>query len=179
MATVAVRASKPAPRPEPARRRRHPSPRGQAASRPVLGPACIPVLLIDDSVAFLHAAREVLQGAQPAFGVHTVTSGMEALAFLERRPPFSAAPQPAFIILDFRLPDVTAPALLQRIAVSEELRRIPVLVLSQAAWAEDEAAARTAGARDYHVKPSRVRSLRAIVVDFWRRYVDAGYDTPR
>lgn len=138
-----------------------------AARRPVSEPGSVPVLLVDDSPAFLRAAQQVLQQPDLPFLVHTVASGGEALAFLQRRPPFEAAPRPDFVILDFRLPDLNAPAVLARMMEREDLRSIPVLVVSQAAWAEDEQAARAAGARDYRVKPSRVRTLRDLVVGFW------------
>jgi DNA-binding response OmpR family regulator len=131
----------------------------------------VTVLLVDDNQGFLRAARAVLQDA---FAVHTVESGSEALAFLERRPPFGGAPRPAFVVLDFHLPDMNAPAVLQRLRIDDDLRTIPVLVLSQADWEEDEAAARAAGARQFRVKPSRVRALRDAIVAFWREHADAG-----
>lgn len=131
----------------------------------------VDVLLVDDNQGFLRAARAVLAGT---FSVHTVENGGEALAFLERRPPFANAPRPAFVILDFHLPDMNAPLVLARLAGDETLRHIPVLVLSQADWEEDEAAARAAGARAFRVKPSRVRALREAVVAFWKEHGDAG-----
>src|SRR5207247_454799 len=67
----------------------------------------VPVLVVDDNQGFLRAARAVLE---QAFAVHTVENGADALAFLVRRAPFTDAPRPAFIVLDFHLPDMDAPA---------------------------------------------------------------------
>ena len=131
----------------------------------------VAVLVVDDNEGFLRAARAVLQDA---FAVHTVVSGADALAFLERRPPFDGAPRPAFVVLDFHLPDMKAPAILRRIAGDDALRAIPVLVLSQADWEEDATAARAAGARQFRVKPSRVQTLREAIVTFWKEHADAG-----
>jgi CheY-like chemotaxis protein len=131
----------------------------------------VAVLVVDDNEGFLRAARAVLEDA---FAVHTVESGADALAFLERRPPFGGAPRPAFVVLDFHLPDMNAPAVLDRIGADDDLRAIPVLVLSQADWEEDRAAARAAGARQFRVKPSRVQALRDAVLAFWREHADAG-----
>jgi chemotaxis family two-component system response regulator Rcp1 len=133
--------------------------------------AAVTVLVVDDNQGFLRVARAILEDA---FAVHTVESGTDALAFLERRPPFSEAPRPAFVVLDFHLPDMNAPAVLHRIAGDDHLRAIPVLVLSQADWEEDEVAARAAGARQFRVKPSRVQALRDAVLAFWREHADAG-----
>ena len=131
----------------------------------------VEVLVVDDNLGFLRAARAVLAGT---FVVHTVENGAEALAFLERRPPFADAPRPAFVVLDFHLPDMNAPAVLGRLAADAALRTIPVLVLSQADWEEDAAAARDAGARAFRVKPSRVHALRDAVVAFWEEHGHAG-----
>jgi len=81
------------------------------------------------------------------------------------------------VVLDFHLPDMDAPAVLGRLRNDSGLRAIPVLVLSQADWAEDEAAARAAGAREFRVKPSRVMALRETVLEFWKAYADGGIDS--
>lgn len=133
----------------------------------------VPVLVVDDNLDFLRVVQAVLAAATPRFAVHAVTTGRDAVAFLERRPPFADAPRPAFVVLDFYLPDMPAPAVLERVRAREELRAIPVLVLSQASWPEDEAAARTSGAREFRVKPSRTRSLEAAVTTFWKERVHA------
>ena len=133
----------------------------------------IDILVVDDNVGFLRVVRSILESI---FTVHTVENGTDALAFLERRPPFADAPRPAFVVLDFHLPDMIAPAVLARLRDDAALRAIPVLVLSQADWDEDEAAARAAGARAFRVKPSRVDALREAVVQFWRQHGDAGAD---
>lgn len=126
------------------------------------------VLVVDDNATFNRAARTVLEG--DGFAVHTVQTAGDALAFLARRAPFDAAPRPGFIVLDFHLPDMNAPAVLRRLDADATLRAIPVLVVSQADWAEDEAEARAAGARDFRVKPSRARALRDTLLEFWRSH---------
>ena len=136
-------------------------------------PQTIPVLVVDDDESFLRVASSVLTDGQAptAFAVSTVRTGAEAVAFLERLPPFADAPRPAFVILDLRLPDMDAPAVLARLAADGALRDLPVLVVSQASWEEDEVALREVGATEFHTKPSRVTALREIVTDFWRHHV--------
>ena len=131
----------------------------------------VSVLLVDDNQGFLRAARAVLE---EAFAVHTVENGTDALAFLGRRPPFADAPRPAFVVLDFHLPDMDAPAVLRELGADAELAAIPVLVMSQADWEEDAAAAHAAGARQFRVKPSRVQALRETIVAFWKEHAHAG-----
>lgn len=130
----------------------------------------VPVLVVDDNLGFLRVVQTILEKATPSFAVHTVESGTEALAFLERRAPYAEAPRPAFIVLDFHLPDMNAPAILTELANRTDLRDIPVMVLSQAAWEEDESAARAAGAITFGVKPSKVQALRDEVIRFWKEH---------
>jgi CheY-like chemotaxis protein len=129
-----------------------------------------PVLVVDDNPGFLRIMRSVCEQGTPPFAVHTVETGTDALAFLERRPPFGDAPRPAFVVLDYRLPDMNAPVVLEHLAQQNDLKTIPVLVLSQAGWAEDAAAATAAGATSFRVKPSRVQALRDVVVAFWKEH---------
>ena len=125
------------------------------------------VLVADDNREFLRIVGRLLAERPEPFAVHTVATGEEALAFLERRPPFEAAPTPAFVVLDFRLPDMRATSILRRMRASAALAHLPVLVLSQAGWAEDAAAAEEAGATVFRVKPSRASDLLQVIEEFW------------
>lgn len=157
--------------------------RGAAEHRPRTGRSReadrVPLLLVDDSPQFIRVARRVLERATPSFVVHVAGSGEEALAFLRREPPFTDAPRPDFVLLDFNLPDINAPAVLRHAKQDDDLRSIPFLVLTQTPWPDDDAAARAAGASDYRAKPSRVGALRDIVSEFWRAHRHAGDDPPR
>jgi CheY-like chemotaxis protein len=128
--------------------------------------------VVDDDPGFLDAVRGLLGDDGAGFRVDTVPTGCAALDFLSRRPPFREAPRPAFVVLDFRLPDLNAPAVLERMRRAPELRSLPVLVMSQADSDPDRAAALTAGARAFRRKPSRVQQLREILLEFWTAHGD-------
>ncbi len=134
----------------------------------------VPVLVVDDNPDFLDVAREVLEERDVSFEVYTVQTGTAALTFLRQSGPFAGAPRPHFVVLDFHLPDMDAPEVLHAVGQCPQLRDIPVLVLSQADWTEDEKAVRAAGARQFLVKPSRVRPLRTIMVEFWKEECSHG-----
>jgi len=164
-------------------RRRHSAHRGGAGHRPRTGLRApevdpVPLLLVDDSPQFVRVARRVLERATPRFAVHVVETGEDALAFLRQESPFTDAPRPHFVLLDFNLPDLNAPTVLRRAMQDDDLRSIPFLVLTQTPWPDDHAAARAAGASDYRAKPSSVGALRDIVSEFWRTHRHVG-DDPR
>src|SRR5262245_13977103 len=109
-------------------RRRHPaaSERGWGETRARrlrrAEPPAVPLLLVDDSPQFVRVARRVLERAKPGFAVYVVGTGGEAVAFLRREPPFADAPRPEFVLLDFNLPDLNAPAVLRRVREDSDLR---------------------------------------------------------
>jgi CheY-like chemotaxis protein len=134
----------------------------------------VPVLVVDDNCGFLRVVRAVLESGEPSFAVQTVETGHQALALLDRVAPFEEAPRPTFIVLDFHLHDLDAPAVLAQMANRPGLDAIPVLVLSVAGWETDQAAAMAAGAVRFHEKPSRLGPLRDLLVTFWKEHVDGG-----
>jgi CheY-like chemotaxis protein len=129
------------------------------------------VLLVDDNLMFLRVLSAVLEKGVPAFRTHGVTTGAAALAYLCDGVAGPASGTPDFILLDFHLPDLDAPDVVQKLRRSLSSANIPVLVLTQAHWAEDEAAALAAGATAFHAKPSSLAELRRLIVEFWQREV--------
>jgi two-component system chemotaxis response regulator CheY len=119
------------------------------------------VLVVDDNAEFLHAVRAVLVDARVGLTVEVAATGHEAIEKLRR------GPRPAFVVLDYHLPDLDAPEVLRRMGAVESLRSLPVLVLSQADWERDRRRALEAGAWAFRVKPSRVRQLREVLLELW------------
>ena len=80
----------------------------------------VPVLLVDDDPDFRTGVQRTLERSPLA--VFTVADGTDALRFLRRQPPFSDAPRPAFIVLDYNLPDLNAPDVLGHLRADPALR---------------------------------------------------------
>jgi len=158
-----------------------PTPRERASSRrggPFAAPAGgVPILIVDDDRDFCAAVGRAL--ASTSFLPFAVPGGVEALRFLARAAPFADAPRPAFVVLDFNLPDLDAPAVLAGMRSDPQHRAIPVLVLSQIPGPADEDAALQAGAQAYQGKPSRAMALRDVLLGFWRTHVGPHGDPGR
>jgi CheY-like chemotaxis protein len=125
----------------------------------------IPILIVDDDAHFCTAVSRAL--ASVPFLPFSVRGGVDALRFLARAAPFQDAPRPAFVVLDFNLPDLDAPAVLADMRAHPLHRAIPVLVLSQIPGPADENAALQAGAQAYQAKPSHAAALRELLLGFW------------
>lgn len=128
----------------------------------------IPILVVDDDAGFRDAARRVL--AATPFRPIAIGTGADALRYLMDDAARADVPYPAFVVLDFNLPDTKAPAVIAALRRDARTRALPVLVVSQIPGAADATAALDAGAQGYHAKPSRAARLRELVRDFWREH---------
>ncbi|MBM4246694.1 MAG: response regulator [Deltaproteobacteria bacterium] len=135
------------------------------------------VLVVDDNLGFVRVVRAVLEEPPEEFYVHTAHSGSRAIAWLEEACTRPGARRPAFVVLDFHLPDMDAPMVLATLRGDPRTRDVPVLVVSQGGWEEDESCALSAGACAFRVKPAAIRELRTSLADFWRSIRDADVDS--
>jgi CheY-like chemotaxis protein len=113
----------------------------------------VAILLIEDDPGDVLMTREALADAKMANDLHVVNNGEEALAFLFREGEYAAAPRPGLILLDLNLPRVDGREVLARIKAEEELRRIPVVVLTTSEAEEDVLRSYDLHANAYVTKP--------------------------
>ncbi len=109
-----------------------------------------PILIIDDDRSFAESLAETLEalGYQP----RAAATGEEGLRLLE-----SGGIDAAF--LDFRLPDMTGLDVLRALKEMPEDRRVPVIMLTAYASADNTIEAMKLGALDHLVKPVRRASV--------------------
>jgi CheY-like chemotaxis protein len=138
------------------------------ASRP------LQVLLVEDSPADVVLAREALSDAEASSVLHVVSDGEEAMAFLRREGDHSRAPRPDLVLLDLNLPRKDGREVLAEVKADPGLRRIPVVVLSASAAADDVRSSYDHMANAYVRKPVDVECLTRVlrsIDDFWTRIV--------
>ena len=134
------------------------------------------VLLVEDDPDHADLVAFSLMETPPkAKVVHHVSDGDAALDYLFRRGDFAhpdQSPRPHLILLDLRLPKVDGLAVLKEIKTSsdEELRRIPVVVLTSSEADRDVAAAYDCRANSYVAKPvdyEKFHQLVAAIGCYW------------
>ncbi len=91
------------------------------------------VLLVDDNDADVELTREGFRRAKLALNMQRVADGEECMAYLRREPPFEDAPTPDLILLDLNMPRMGGREVLAELVADEELRGLPVVILSTAA----------------------------------------------
>ncbi len=90
----------------------------------------IQILLVEDSPGDVALTTEALRDARIANDLHVVGDGEAALAFLRGEGEYAGAPRPDLMLLDLNLPRKDGREVLAEVKWDENLRRIPVVVLT-------------------------------------------------
>jgi two-component system, chemotaxis family, response regulator Rcp1 len=134
----------------------------------------IEILLVEDNPGDVRLAREVLRDARVHNRISTVKDGVEALAFLRHTGTYAGAPRPDLILLDLNLPRKDGREVLADIKADQDLRRIPVIVLTTSQDERDVLGAYESYANCYIVKPVDLEQFIAVVESieqFWFQIV--------
>lgn len=106
------------------------------------------ILLVEDSVEDVELTLRALRQHNLANKVHTVSDGVEALAYLE-----TAVTMPRVVLLDLKLPRLNGLEVLKRLRDDERTRLLPVVMLTSSREGPDVERAYALGANSYIVKP--------------------------
>src|SRR5581483_8297053 len=130
----------------------------------------VEILLVEDNPGDVDLIREGLEGAGARYHLSVVENGAEALDFLRRRGRYAQAVRPDLILLDLNLPVMDGRETLQEIKAYDELRRIPVIVLTTSEKVEDVLHCYDLHANCYLTKPLGLEAyLRVMqgIQEFW------------
>ena len=141
--------------------------------------APVSILLVEDDPGDVLMTKEALVDAKMANELHVVSNGEEALAFLFRQGEYADAPRPGLILLDLNLPRVDGREVLARIKAEEELRRIPVVVLTTSEAEEDILRSYDLHANAYVTKPVDFEAFVKVVRQVDEFYINVVRLPPR
>lgn len=114
------------------------------------------ILMAEDDADDRLLTREALGEVNSIPELRFVEDGEELLDYLWRRGKYTdplLAPRPQLILLDLNMPRLDGREALRRIKSSEELRRIPVIVMTTSNSPDDINHSYDAGANSYITKP--------------------------
>ncbi len=113
------------------------------------------ILLVEDDPKDVELTLTALEEYNLANEVVVARDGAEALDYLYCRGEFAgrANDNPAVLLLDLKLPKVDGLEVLQQIKSDENLRMIPVVVLTSSQEEKDMVASYKLGVNAYVVKP--------------------------
>lgn len=117
------------------------------------------ILLVEDDPADQKLIRISLEEQELASNLHIAQSGEEALEFLCRRGKYVGAPRPDLILLDLNIPGMGGKEFLRRIKEDQNLRQIPVVVLTISEAEKDIVDSYKLYASGYVHKPMTLKEL--------------------
>lgn len=128
------------------------------------------ILLIEDNPGDVRLTIEALKDTKLHNHLSVVNDGVEAMAFLRQQPPFVDAPRPDLILLDLNLPRKDGREVLEEIKTDNNLKRIPVVILTTSSDERDILGTYNLHANCYIAKPVDLNQFLTIVKsiqNFW------------
>lgn len=130
----------------------------------------VEILLVEDSEGDVELTREALADSKLANRLHVVEDGEKAMAFLRREGPYANAVRPDVVLLDLNLPRKDGREVLQEIKSDNNLKTIPVVILTTSHADEDVLRTYQLHANCYITKPVDLNQFFAVVKsveNFW------------
>lgn len=113
----------------------------------------VEILLVEDNLGDVRLTQEALQEGKVSNNLAVVPDGVEALAYLRREAPYQNAIRPDIILLDLNLPRLDGRGVLEVIKKDDQLKQIPVVVLTTSQAEEDIARSYALNVNCYIKKP--------------------------
>ena len=135
----------------------------------------VEILLVEDNEGDIGLIEEVFEEAKIRNTLHIAEDGEEAILFLRGEGKFSGSPRPDTILLDLNLPKKDGREVLREIKEDNNLKNIPVVVLTTSRAERDILRSYDLHANAYVTKPLDFDQLIKVVKsieNFWLEVVN-------
>ena len=119
----------------------------------------VEILLVEDNPGDIRLIEEGFQDGRIKKKLHVVRDGLEAMAFLHREGGYYNAVRPDLVLLDLNLPKKDGREVLAEIKTDEDLKCIPVIILSTSNSEDDVLQSYKLHANMYITKPVGFRKF--------------------
>lgn len=130
----------------------------------------VEILLVEDNPGDVRLTLEALREAKVYNKVHIVDDGEKAIAFLRRQGDYVNASNPDLILLDLNLPKKDGREVLAEIKADENIKHIPVVILTTSKSERDILRSYDLQANCYVAKPVDLDQFITVIKsigDFW------------
>lgn len=128
------------------------------------------ILIVDDNRADIRLVQEMLKKGKTIINLHSALDGVEAIEYLRKKGKYKDASRPDLILLDLNMPRKDGREVLEEIKSDEELKSIPVIVMTISKAEEDILRSYNLHANAYIVKPIELNQFMSTIKsieDFW------------
>jgi len=126
--------------------------------------------LVEDSPGDVRLTQEAFHAVNPAVHLNVAADGVEALAFLRHEGIFADAPRPDLTLLDLNMPRMDGRQVLALIKADENLKAIPIVILTTSESDRDIVKSYQLHANCYLCKPVQLNAFEILmksINDFW------------
>jgi chemotaxis family two-component system response regulator Rcp1 len=130
----------------------------------------VEVLLVEDNPGDIRLTQEAFKDGRILVNLTVATDGVQAIEILNHRGPHASMPRPDLILLDLNLPKKNGREVLVEIKADEDLKRIPVIVMTTSKADQDIHRVYNLNANCYITKPVELDEFLNVVrsiEDFW------------
>lgn len=130
----------------------------------------IEILLVEDNPGDARLAKEALKESKLKNNLYIADDGVEAMDFLYQKGKYKDMPRPDLVILDLNLPKKDGREVLADIKNDDDLKRIPVVILTISKAEEDILKSYNLHANCFISKPIDLDQFIKVVKsieDFW------------
>jgi CheY-like chemotaxis protein len=130
----------------------------------------VKILLVDDDEGDVILTQKALQSGKLLCSLSVVEDGVQAMAFLKQEGEYSQAPRPDLILLDLNMPRMDGRETLSKIKDDDDLKNIPVVVLTTSEADRDVVQSYNLQASCYVTKPVDLKQFSDVVQSlkgFW------------
>jgi CheY-like chemotaxis protein len=136
------------------------------------GRRALNVLVVEDDDADAMMIEEALATGDANVAVSRVSDGQEALEYLRQTDRWPQATRPDFILLDLNMPRMDGRETLAAIKTDDDLKVIPVVVLTTSGAVEDIRRSYQHQANAFVTKPMELEAFETAVREINRFYRD-------
>ncbi|MFH1454606.1 MAG: response regulator [Armatimonadota bacterium] len=134
----------------------------------------IDILLVEDNPADARLTLEALKTSKVSNIINVVEDGEEAMQYLKKEGKYEGSATPDLILLDLNLPKKDGREVLKEVKEDDNLKRIPVVILTSSQAEEDIIKSYNYHANCYINKPVDFENFLKVVhiiEDFWLNVV--------
>ena len=121
----------------------------------------IKILLIEDNDADVELILEAFQKSKVKNNITNVENGIEAITYLRKEGKYKDSSRPDLVILDLNLPIIDGRWVLGQIKADENLKDIPVIIMTSSNSQKDISNSYKLNANCYITKPLELE-------EFWK-----------